>query len=121
MSQEKRTSLNFSVALGGQTVQQIVQLSEDLVGSKLGGVRQTLATGGWTALNLGAVATADLLCVVNDDAANFVQLAIDNAGAKIFAKLTPGRCAFFPPDPTATIYGKPDTANCVVKVTAVEA
>jgi len=121
MAAEKRTSLNFSVTKNGQTLQQQIALSEDLAGSKLGGVRQSLAAGSWTALNLGTVTVADLLCVVNDDATNFVQLATANDNSGIFSKLTPGRCAFLPVDPAATIYGRANTGACVVKTTTVEA
>jgi hypothetical protein len=120
MSQEKRTALQFNLTRGLQTFQIQVNLAEDLAGSNLSGSLQSVGTAGWVALNLGTVAAADLLCVVNTDAAHYVQLATDNAGAKIFAKLTPGRAAFFPPDPTVTIYAKANTAACLVQVLACD-
>ena len=117
MASEKRTVLQFTLSNGAQTLQLQKTLTEDLVGSAINGNQQSVGTS-WAALDLGTVATADLLCVVNTDATNFVQLATDNAGAKLFSKLTAGRMAFFPPDPSVTIYAKADTAACVVQVQA---
>lgn len=120
MADEKRTSLNFSVVKGGQTLQQVVSLTEDLAGSEIAAVRQSIATT-WTALDLGTVTAADLICVVNDDATNYVQLALANDDSGIFAKLAAGRCAFFPPQPSATYYAKANTSACNVKITLTEA
>jgi hypothetical protein len=120
MSQEKQTSLNFTAKKNGLTVQALIQLTEDLAGAKMNGTRQVVPTA-WTAVQLGSVATADLLCVQNDDPTNYVQLAIASDGTGIFAKLTAKRAAFFPPDPTATIYAKADTASCPIIATTVEA
>ena len=120
MADEKRTSLNFSVLKNGQTVQQVVSLTESLAGSLVSATRQSIATT-WTALDLGTVTTADLICIVNDDATNFVQLATANNNSGIFAKLAAGRCAFFAAEPTATYYAKANTAACVVKITTAEA
>lgn len=120
MADEKRTSLNFSVVKGGQTLQQVVSLVEDLAGSEIAAVRQSIATS-WTAIDLGTIATADLLCIVNDDATNFVQLATANDDSGIFAKLAAGRCAYLAAEPTATYYAKANTAACNIKVTAAEA
>jgi hypothetical protein len=120
MADEKRTSLSFSVVKSGQTLQQVVSLAEDLAGSEIAAVRQSIATS-WTALDLGTITTADLLCVVNDSATNYVQLATASNDSGIFAKLTPGRCAFFAAEPTATYYARANTAACNVKITAAEA
>ena len=120
MSQEKRTVLQFNLTKGGQTLQCQVNLAENLTGNNIVGLQQSIGTAAWTALDLGTVTTADLLAVVNTDVTNYVQLSIDNAGAKIFGKLTPGRAAFLPPDPTATIYAKAHTAACQVQVMACD-
>lgn len=120
MADEKRTSLSFSLVKTGQTLQQVVSLTEDLAGSEITAVRQSIATT-WTAIQLGAITAPDLMCVVNDDATNYVELAIANDNSGIFAKLAAGRCAFFPVAATTTIYGRANTAACNVKVTICEA
>lgn len=111
--------LQFSLNKGTQTLQAQVNLAENLAGSNLSGSQQSVGTA-WAALPLGTVATADLLLVINTDPTNYVQLATDNAGAKVFARLSPNRAAFIPPDPAVTIYAKANTAACLVQVLACD-
>lgn len=120
MADEKRTSLTFSVVKGGQTLQQTISLTEDLAGSEIAGLRQSIATS-WTAIDLGTLTTADLVCIVNDDATNYVQLATASDNSGIFANLTAGRVAFFAAEPTATYYARANTAAVNIKVTMAEA
>jgi hypothetical protein len=82
--------------------------------------RQSIPTS-WTALNVGLTSPPDWLMVVNNDPTNYVQLATDNAGAKIFSKIKPGRFALLPADPSVTYYAKANVAACIVAVAAVEA
>lgn len=117
---EKRTQLSFQVAKSDMTLQQVASLTENMVGNVVA-EQQTISTGGWTAINLKPLTnTMDLICVINTDTTNFVQLAL-STGTNIFAKLTPGRVAFFPPDPAlSNIVARADTSNCVVQVIVAE-
>lgn len=108
-------SLNIADSSTGLSGNFSASLTETLSGTDWLVQPQT-ATTSWAALNIGFCASADLLAVRNLDAANFVQLSLDNTGTKIFAKLKGisggGRFCFIPIDPTATIYIKADTASC---------
>lgn len=119
MANEKQTSINFSVTKNGLRVADVLSLNEDLSGTDFQGQSYTVTTS-WTAVPLGALASFDLVFIKNTDSTNYVQLAIDNASAKIFAKLTAGRGAFIPLDPSATLYWRANTASCVCNLTATE-
>ncbi len=105
-SQEKQTRLNFSVAKGGLTGQQVTSLSEDLAGSNIGPLTQTIPTNSWVAIDIGSCSSADLMLLRNTDVTNYVQLSVTNDGTRLFARLTPGRVAFFPVEGAVTIYAK---------------
>jgi hypothetical protein len=73
----------------------------------------------WEAIQIGDVSTIGYVYARNQDATNFVQLALANDGSGIFAKLIAGDVAIFPAQ-TATMYAKADTANCNVHFVVIE-
>lgn len=119
MASEKSTALSFAVSKNGQRVSDQLALVENLAGTDYYAKSWTVTTS-WTAIPLDALASFDLLFVKNNDAANYVQLATANDNSQIFAKLTAGRGCFLPPDPSATLYWRANTASCVCTVTATE-
>ena len=119
MANEKRTSLTFSVVEQGLTTSLTLSLLEDLTGSKSLGTPQDIGTA-WEALTLSDLGSADLIAVKNNDATNYVQLATANDNSGIFARLTPGRGAFFPPETSATLYARANTAECELAKLVVE-
>ncbi len=80
----------------------------------------TAAAGSWNALPLGSLASFDLLCVKNTDAANYTEVATANDGSGIFAKLTAGRFLFIACNPSATYYVRANTGACVLQMSAAE-
>jgi hypothetical protein len=78
----------------------------------------TVASSAWQAITLGSITgTAGMIAIQNLDASNFIQVALDNAGAQVFARILPSLGAMFPPQ-TNTMYWKADTAPCNAKVAA---
>jgi len=118
MASEKQTSISFSIAKSNLRVSDTVSLNEDLSGTDYYAKSWTVTTS-WVAIPLDALASFDLLFIKNTDATNYVQIALDNASAQIFAKLTAGRAMFLPPN-TSTLYWRANTASCVCNVVAVE-
>jgi len=84
---------------------------------------QSFPTVSWTAVYLGAI-TQDLgyIFFKNNSTTNYVEVAVDNAGAKIFTKLTPGKFAFIQAHSGVAGYWiRANTASCPVLVWAVKA
>ena len=79
-------------------------------------------TTAWTAVNLGQCSPADWIMLVNRDATNYVQIAVDLTGTKIpFARLVPnGAPMVLPADPTVTLYWKANVAACLVTCLVTE-
>jgi hypothetical protein len=117
---QTRTSLQLTVANGSDSLSVQVNLTETPAGLKFIGEPQSIATGAWTAIALGSLASFDLLMLKNLDAANYIQVALDNAGAKIFGKLAAGRGMVWPVEPGATIYAQANTAACLLMVLGTE-
>lgn len=119
MANEKTTALAFSIFKNGQRVSDQLSLVETLAGTDYYAKAWTVSTA-WTAIPLDALASFDLIFVKNNDATNYVQVATANDSTQIFAKLTAGRGVFLPPDPSATLYWRANSASCVCTVTATE-
>lgn len=80
----------------------------------------TIAESAWTEIDLTAFAAIEQAAIENNDAENFVQLALDDQGAQIFCeRLAAGDRAVLPGLPT-TIYAKANTADVDVTVLATE-
>ena len=79
-------------------------------------------TTAWTAVTLGQCSPADWIMLVNRDATNYVQIAVDLTGTKIpFARLVPnGAPMVLPADPTVTLYWKANVAACLVTCLVTE-
>lgn len=95
-------------------------LSEVAAGNNSVSQKQLIATGGWAALNIGLCASADIIAAVNEDLTNYIQVASDNAGAKIFGRLTPGRGILLPVEPGVTIYAKANAGACWIVLSTAE-
>lgn len=77
----------------------------------------------WTAVYLGAI-TQDLgyIFFKNNSTTNYIEIATDNAGAKIFTKLTAGKFAFIQAHSGVAAYWiRANTAACPVLIWAVKA
>ena len=119
MATEKRLTLKFTLDKGGLLLELDGTKSESFSGTNSQTYRKTVTTS-WTAIDVSMLASVDMIMLKNEDATNFVQVALDNAGAKIFSKITAGRSIFLCGEPTATYYYKADTASCDVSVSACE-
>lgn len=81
----------------------------------------TVLSAGWNAIDLGPVTGVPAkIKIKNLDAANYLEMATDNAGANKFIKLIAGDENLISPA-SATIYVKANTANVLVQVVACEA
>ena len=91
-----------------------------MAGSQMTSVTQSIGTGAWTALTLGNLAGVPAkLILQNQDAANYIQLATDNAGANITDKVLAQD--FVIRSPVGTIYAKANTAAVLISITAMDA
>jgi len=113
-------SLNGTATAGGINSSLSATLSEISSGGNISTQQQSLATGTWAAVAVGGF-QPDLVCIKNLDPTNYVQIALDNAGAHIVAKLNAGRICFIPLDPSATLYAQPNSAICVIQILAIGA
>lgn len=119
MANEKRTSISFAVVKDVLNAQLSGSLNEDLSGTNVISGRFS-ATTSWAAIPVTGLASVDLIAIKNNDATNFIELAVTNDGTNKFAKITAGRMAFFPPAGSVTLYVKADTAACDYTIVAVE-
>lgn len=71
-------------------------------------------------LDLGDISGTPLLYLRNQDATNYVDVALDAAHAKRFARFKAGQSGIFVPG-NATLHLKADTAACLMEVLALEA
>jgi hypothetical protein len=73
----------------------------------------------WEAIDFGDLGTLGEVGLENTDATNYVELALDNAGAQKFAKLRAGMRAIIPFS-TKTVYSQANIGACVVNIIAAE-
>lgn len=74
---------------------------------------ESLATSS-TALNAGSLSGAGALMIINLDATNFVQIDSASTFDKFPQKIGPGEARVLGPQ-TTTLFGKADTAACLVQ------
>ncbi len=96
-----QSGVSLNVTDGVVSYSPSFSFSTTAAGAALVGQPQVITTN-WTLVNLGLAASADLMLLKNNDTTNYVQLA--TTGTNVFSKLLPGRFAFVPVDPGATIY-----------------
>lgn len=123
MSDEISITVQIAGAKGGTTVSGAVSLTETLTGEGLWANTQTIGESAWEALSFPSDLTAEgmtYLYAKNNDPDNFVQVALDNAGAHIFGKLKAGQPMLIPVyDGAPVYYAKADTADVDLKMVAV--
>lgn len=123
MANEKRLSLSFAVIKNGLNHSMTASINGDLSGDNQVSTVQSIGTS-WEALTLTDLASTELIAIRNLDATNFVEVAVEAAGANKFAKLgistSPTSVCYFAPAGGVTIYAKADTGACNVQVVAVE-
>jgi hypothetical protein len=92
-------------------------------GTRASGNHMTSATGSWTAVTLiGSGINAGYLFVKNLDGTNYLELALDNAGAQIFAKVRKNEFCLVPlKDSTSQIWARANTASVSAIIVAAEA
>ncbi|SRR5258705_5856776 len=92
-------------------------------GTKAASNQLSISTSGWTAITLIDTGTnCGYMFLKNIDSTNFVQLALDNAGAQIFAKIRANEFCLLPlKDSTTQIWAQANTAAVSVIVVAAQA
>src|SRR5437899_7254920 len=115
--------LTISVSLSNGSPVNPLALAKNYVVTQAG-LNSTLetftATTATLALPLGAVGTLGFICVINTDATNYVDLAIDSGSVNKFCRLLPGQGICLPAEPAITYYAKANTASCILAILAVE-
>jgi hypothetical protein len=119
MASEITVTATLRVSKGGASIAPTKSKTFDMAGTFLTDNIQNLTAGNWEAIDFGDVATANYVYVHNLDATNFVELALDNASAQIFAKLLADQAAIFPAK-TLTMYARANTGNCAVEFAACD-
>lgn len=118
MANEIRVSISYSCVESGLTAAGAVNTTASLTGSNF--VATVIsATTSWVLIPLGALGNFSRIFIRNLDATNFLQVALDNGGAKIFLTLPAGEAAYFMPT-SSTLYVKADTAACDYQLAANE-
>jgi hypothetical protein len=81
----------------------------------------TVAASGWVAIPIGSITGGiGKLAVINLDATNYIETAVDAAGTYKFGRIDPGEFQLWqPPAAVTTIYWKANSADCSVKYAAV--
>jgi hypothetical protein len=119
MASEKRVQISFTVSKSNLVAQGSVSFAEDLTGTDYDARPYTAPTS-WTAIPLGSLGDLKMVLIQNTDATNYVQIALDNAGANKIAKIPAGQANFITPDPSATLYIKANAASVVVNLVMSE-
>lgn len=82
---------------------------------------QTIGTTAET-VTIGADIVAHGMCFVkNLDDTNFIEIGPDSTGIVNFFKLLPGKWAWFPLHPSATVKAKADAADCKLFIKLLDA
>lgn len=80
---------------------------------------QDITTGSWQAISFGLLASLDVVCLINADPTNYVQIALDNAGANLVCRLYPGQAIPIPMDPGVSgFYAKANTSTVRLEILA---
>jgi hypothetical protein len=117
--------LVFSCVSNGLTGTVLASLSETASGTDFIVQPQSIATGSWQAIGIGACASIYEVAIKNTDPTNYVEVALDNAGANKIAKLLPGANGaggflFLQASAGLTLYAQAHTGACVVVVAVRE-
>jgi hypothetical protein len=92
-----------------------------MAGNLTNKVVQLISHTAWTALSLGTVSgVPTAMLVKNLDPANFVSIAIDNAGANKFCQLPKGAAVPLLPPAAVSFWLKADTADVYVETNIAE-
>lgn len=120
MSNEIQKSIYLSVTKSGQTnTLSHANHNITMAGDEMISNVQTIGESAWELVSFGDCASIGECALKNLDATNFIELALDDAGASKIAKLLASRSACIPFSST-TIYAKADTAACKLSVVACE-
>lgn len=115
MSAESTAELNLSAALGGQSVSLVKTWTMDLAAQSMASDTQDIGTSAELITIPTDISTAGVQCIalVNTDATNYIQVAVDSAVATPFTKLLPGTGCLIPAYTGApSYYAKANTAAC---------
>lgn len=115
-------TITLSIAGPGITAKSVSGTAQTpQVGSNFTCETQSIATGSWQAIDIGSsIGTLGYLCIRNLDSTNFVQIATDNAGTKICAKIKPGKGVYIAVASGLTYYAEADTAAVIIEFLAIE-
>lgn len=80
----------------------------------------TIAAADWTLVDLTELEAIEQLALENNDADNFVQVALDDAGAQMVSNLIKSGDRMFWPGAPTQFYAKANTADVDVTVLATE-
>jgi hypothetical protein len=125
MAVVKSVQMTVTLSNGGASGGLAVNISDTGTGDGFVSQLQKILASGWNAIGIGNCASADLVAIKNLDAANYIEVALDNAGANKIAKLTgkaggKGRFLFLPLPAGTTLYAKANTADCLAMVAVCE-
>lgn len=116
MANEGQVSIAIAAQKGGQ-VNRSYSFPVSIAGTYMDQGTQGVGTG-WAPLNFSNV--PQMFSIANLDAANYIQLALDGAGAHIFAMIPAGEATTVLMDPSmSSIYAKANTATVFVEIVAV--
>lgn len=117
---EIQFNANLQASKGGASILKSGNASLTMAGTQMAQSTQNIPTA-WTLLVFGNLAgVPSKLMIRNLDAANYVELAEDNAGAHKQDKLQPNG-DFVIRSPVAAIYAKANTAACLIEFAAMDA
>lgn len=120
MANEIQFSISLSVSKNGATNQSSLGQTQTMAGTNI--IKKTFLalSAGWNAIGFDTVTGVPAkYALKNLDAANYIELATDNAGANKFAKIPTGDGNLISPS-SGTIYIKANTANVLCELCACE-
>lgn len=117
---QTKTNLNFNVVNGFDNFFIQANLTESPTGTDFNSGTQSAPTASWAAVSMGSCVSVDLVCIKNLDTANYVRLAVANDNSGVFARLTPGRVAFWPLETGVTLFAKANVTVVQIMVQQAE-
>lgn len=119
MANEISASASLTIAKGGVTLAHSSTATHDMSGNEMIHRTQVVGTSAEQVTFGDITGAPGMLKVTNQDATNYVELALDSGMTNTFAKIRPGGVALFQPA-SATLYARANTAACRILVQAAE-
>lgn len=119
MANEINATAGLNITKGGVTLNHTTTARHDMAGAEMIHRTQVVGTSAEQVTFGDITGAPGILKITNQDATNYVELALDSGMTNKFAKIRPGGVVLLQPA-SATLYAQANTAACRILVQAGE-